>query len=435
MNQKWNLQDIKPSEPRKKRPSGDVEMTARPQPPRVSREEAEDIMSIDIVDGNKKKSRAVWYGLILFFVILAVGAVVSIMTAGAEVTVHPKHSEPTVDADFTAVRNPQPDQLAYEIMSLDAQGEQQIKASGQKQVQSNASGSILIYNKFKSSPVHLIAHTRFADPNGLIFRISKPVTIPGYTKDASGKIIPGVVTADVTADQPGQDYNIGPSHFTIPGLKGDAEYSAVYAESVQSFTGGFDGKKFIIDNTELETAQQKLRTQLRNSLLDKIDSKKPAGFVVYKDAVTFTYQSLPSVSAGDNLATIKEKVTMRIPMFKQDQFAQYIAKATVPGYNGAPVRIVDPYTMTFSYTSATTSATDISALDSINFHLKGQPQIVWKYDAEKLKADLANAPKSSLTSILGSFPAIQKAEATIRPFWKTRFPVDINKIKVTESIP
>lgn len=433
MNQKWNLQDIRPTPPRTKRTT-EREVEKRPQPPETTRDDAEDVMSIDIVDGNKKKSHGLMVGVIVFLLILAGGAIASIATAGAEVTVHPKHQEPTVDADFTAYKNPQQAQLGFEIMSLNAQGEKQVKASGQEQVTTNATGSVLIYNKYRTSPVKLVANTRFADPSGHIFRIKKAVSIPGYTKDASGGIVPGVVTADVTADKPGQGYNIAPAHFTVPGLKGDPEYNAVYAESVQSFTGGFSGNKFKIASTDLAVAKQQLETELRNSLLSKIDSSKPAGFTVYKGAVTFTYDQLPTVSAGSDLATLREKVTMRIPMFKDAPFANFIAQASIPGFDGSPVRIADPSAMTFSYTSATSSNTDISTLDSINFHLAGQPQIIWTYDAAKLKADLANTNKSNLPNVLSQFPAIQKAETVIRPFWSSRFPVDINKIKIKEVL-
>jgi hypothetical protein len=192
--------------------------------------------------------------------------------------------------------------------------------------------------------------------------------------------------------------------------------------------------KFIIDPAELEVAQQALRTELRNSLLTRIAAEKPAGFVLFPDAVTFTYESLPSVAYGDNLATIKEKVLLRIPLFKEDEFAKFLAVATIPGYEGNPVRIDNYDTFTFAYTNATTSSSDISNETSISFNLTGKPQIIWTFDAEKLKADLVNANKTALTTVLGGYPAIEKANAVIRPFWKTKFPTKIDEIEVKEEI-
>jgi len=278
-----------------------------------------------------------------------------------------------------------------------------------------------------------VTNTRF-ESNGLIFRIKDAAVLPGYTKDAEGNILPGVITADVFADEVGDQYNLGPSRFTIPGFAGEPEFDNLYAESIETFRGGFDGQRFIIDEKELQTAKQALQMELRNSLLERIGVEKPAGLVIFDGAVTFTYESLPSIEYGEDLATIKEKVTMRIPLFKGPEFASFIAEATVPGYEGGDVRITDYSIFDFKYSIATTSATDISTATSLSFKLTGRPQIVWEYDGEKLKADLLNSNKTALPSVLGSYPAIEKAEAVIRPFWKTKFPIAIDEITITEII-
>lgn len=434
MNQKWNLQDIKPAQPRKKRSAGEVSDLRRSEKPvQSTREDAEDVMSINVVDGNKKKGRSLMVALVVFFLIIATGFAASMLTAGAEITVFPRYREPNVNATFEAMKTPQPEELAYEIMTLDTAGERQVTASGQENVTQLAEGTILVYNKHQTAPVRLVTNTRF-EANGLIFRIKDSVVVPGYTTDQEGNVNPGVITAEVFADEAGEEYNLPPSNFTIPGFAGEDEFDNVYAESIETFSGGFNGQRFIIDEGELKTAQQALRTELRDSLLEKVAAEKPAGFTLFLDAVTFTYESLPAVEYGDNLATIKEKVIMRIPLFEDDNFATFIARATVPGYEGEPVRITDTSVMSFDYTSATTSSSDITNDNVLSFKLTGRPQIVWEYDAAKLTADLANANKTALPAVLGGYPAIEKAEAVIRPFWKTKFPINLDKITVIEVI-
>lgn len=434
MTQKWNLQDIRPANPRKRRTPEDSKIEVKPKPEAIPREEAEEEMSVRIIDGNKKKSKSLIYAIVIFVLIVGGGLLASALMAGADVTVYPRHREPNVNAVFEALRTPQPGELAYEIMTLEAEGERQVTASGQEQVQTQAEGTIFIYNKQQADPVRLVTNTRFQSPDGLIFKLKDPAIIPGYTKDAQGTILPGVTTAEVYADEVGEVYNIGPTNFTIPGFEGEPEFETIYGESTSAMTGGFDGMKFIIDDDELQVAQQALRTELRNSLLERIGSEKPAGFLMFPDAVTFTYETLPSVAYGENLATIKEKVLLRIPLFAEDNFASYIAQATIPGYEGVPVRIADHTVFTFEYTNATTSASDISNYTSLEFKLTGRPQIIWKYDSEKLKADLVNANKTALPTVLGGYPAIEKANAVIRPFWKTKFPTKIDEIEITEVI-
>ncbi len=434
MTQKWNLQDIKPAQPRR-RPSATHpdQLVRRPQPrPIIETENDEEANTITIEDGNKRNRRALWYALGIFFVIIGLAFSASILTGGAEVIVYPKTREPNVNAVFEAQKIASADQLPYELMTLEAEGERQVKATGQESVQSQATGKILVYNAFQTSPVRLVTNTRFESSDGLIYRVKDAVVVPGYTTAADGTIVPGVITAEVYADEAGEEYNVAPGRFTIPGFAGEPEFDKIYGESTEQFTGGFNGERFIIADEELKTAEQALRTELRNSLLERIDSEKPAGFTVFTDAVTFTYVTLPAVEYGDDLATIKEKAIMRIPIFKDDQFASYIAAATIPGYESEPVRIEDMSVLSFSYTNATTSSSDIGAVSSLSFKLTGRPKIVWVYDTDKLKADLLGANKTALNSVLGAYPSIERAEAVIRPFWKTKYPLKITDISVIE---
>lgn len=436
MAQKWNLQDIRPVEPRRRSlEPAPVEPLRRPISTNVvdTANSDESDGAIIISDGRTRKRRLLLVAFLIFFGIIGSAITAGIATSGATIVVQPNFFAPNVNASFETFKVATEKQLPYEIMTLEAEGERQVKASGEEAAEVQATGKILIYNKHQTSPVRLVANTRFASPDGLIFRIKDSAVIPGY-KEEGGKIIPGVVSAEVFADEVGEKYNLNPTTFTIPGFAGEPEFDNLYGESTESFTGGFSGTRFIIEDTELQTAEQALRTELRNSLLERINAEKPAGFIVYNDAVTFSYVSLPAVAYGDNLATIKEKVIMRLPMFKEDQFARFIAEATIPDYHDEPVRISNPTALTFSYTSATTSASDIGAVTSLSFALTGRPQIVYTFDVGKFKTELLGASKATLTSVLGNYPAISKAEANIRPFWKTTFPRKLDDIEVIEKI-
>jgi hypothetical protein len=434
MTQKWNLQDIKPAQPRKRAtPVGENMVKKKSTPVDASKGDNKELLGISSVSTQGKKPKSLLYAVVIFFVVVGGGVLASSLMGGADLTVYPRYREPNVNATFEASRTPQPKELAYEIMTLDTQGERQVSATGKEEVTAQAEGTILIYNAHQSKSIRLVTNTRF-ESNGLVFRITESAVVPGYTLDTSGEIVPGVITAQVFADDVGEEYNLSPSRFTIPGFTGEPEFDNLYAESIETFMGGFDGMRYIIDEDELQTATQALQMELRNSLLERISAEKPAGLILFNDAVTFTYESLPSAEYGEDEATIVEKVTMRIPLFKENEFAAFIAAATVPGYEGGDVRIEDYSVFTFDYTVATTSVTDISAVDIILFKLTGRPQIVWEYDGEQLKADLLTKNKTALTGVLGAYPAVEKAGAAIRPFWKTAFPDEVDEIRITEVI-
>lgn len=429
MDKKWNLQDIKPASDRRKRPSSEP-VRAEPvkRPPTIENKE-DGTMHIKVANNGKKRR----FGAlsVVALLLLVVGGVfaISYLTRGAEVTVYPRHQQPNVNAEFTAHQTPQVGELAYEIMTLEADGERQVSATGQEEVTELATGLIRI-TKTTPEAQRLIKNTRFESPNGLIYRTTETVVVPGAV---GGE--PGSIQAEVFADQPGEEYNAPNGTFTVPGLQSDpALFEAITATVAEPITGGFSGQKFIIDETELATAKQALQMELRDALLERVPNEKPAGFVVFDEAVTITYESLPAVEYGDNLATIKEKATLRIPLFKDDEFATFIAAATIPGYEDRPVRVDDANAFTFSYTSATTTAANIANYESLEFKLVGRPLIVWTYDEGKLATDLLGTAKTALPTILGGYPAILRAEAVIRPFWKRSFPTQLDEITITEVV-
>lgn len=479
MNQKWNLQDIQPAnrvrrsakrvQPKQthkpeleenEEKATDIkihtEERSAPREPRAIKKpsrmsnlrsrmsrkdtavdeliEESHFDTIEIVDGKKNRSTSYMIaGVVFIFVVLA-GVVASALMGGAEVVVKPRHTDKNIAATFQGSITPKQETITYELLTLEADGERQVEATGQEEVTSQAKGTLLIYNEFSTSPVRLVKNTRFESPDGLIYKIAESAVVPGYSTGNGGEKVPGVITADVFAEAPGERYNVGPSRFTIPGFEGFPEYESVYGESTGSMTGGFSGQKFIIDEAELEEARQALHTELRDALLERLPGERPAGFVVYDDAVTFTFNSLPAVAYGDNLATIKEQGVLRVPIFKESELAAFLASKSVPGYEGLPVRLEDYKSLAFQYTTPTTTVSDISTVSELPFMLNGNAKIIWEFNENELKADLLGVEKTAISQILGKYPAIESAEAVVRPFWKTSFPREMREITVTEVI-
>ncbi len=439
MTQKWNLQDIRPAEPRRRRPAVNNDNTdvKHSIPSEDYRAETEDLDTIVIKNGNKQRNSNY---LILGLVIIAVvGGLfgVSLLFSKTTLTVYPQFGEPNVNAEFTAYPDQRDGQLAYEIMTLTEQGERQVKATGQEEVKQQAKGFIEIV---KSTPgtERLIKNTRFRSTNGLIFRIQESIVVPGAVKDSSGKLVPGTIRAEVFADDFGQEYNLASGNrFDVPGFKEsnlNELYSSIYAENREAFTGGFSGPKFIIDDGELSTAEQGLQVELRDKLLARIDEERPAEFTAFPGAVAFTYNSLPAVQAGGDMVIIRVEAVLQIPLFNQSSFASYIAEETIPSYAGEPVRITNISDLTFNYKDATTNTTNIANSPSLVFSILGKPQVVWLFDAEQLKRDLAGKSLTAISLVLSGHTGIMSAEISGKPFWKRSFPDNKDDIIVTEVI-
>jgi hypothetical protein len=439
MSQKWNLQDIRPAEPRKRRPmhsaqpirqTGEESMSESPQ-------EREQIPSIIIQDGTKKDSNHLIIAIVLFVVIVGGALGLSTIFGKTTLTVYPQFREPNINSEFTAYPDKRENSLSYTIMTIESASESQVKASGQIQVETQATGAIEI---IKTTPgtERLIKNTRFRSPNGQVFRIQESVVVPGAVKDASGATVPGTIQAQVFADEAGEEFNLpAGTRFDIPGFKesnlGEL-YAAMYAENRQAITGGFNGPKYQIDESELGTARQALQIKLRDELLTRIESEKPNGFVAFPGATAITYNQLPTVEYGQDLVTIKEQAILQIPLFNIGDLGAFLAREAVATYSGGPVRVDDPTALTFTYASATSSASIIANEPSLTFTLRGKPLLIWEYDSVKLTRDIAGLPKTAINNVITAYPAIESAIVSITPFWKRSFPAEPESIEVIEEL-
>lgn len=439
MSQKWNLQDIRPAQKKAPSTSETATRTRKELSTRKRIEETEPTRTHKDPEFNftslaePRSKKKVIIVAILAILLIGGGFLVNMLMGGAVLTVYPKYKDVAVQGEFTASTQPLTGELGYELLTLEATGERQVTATGQEEVTERAMGNITVYNNSNSSQ-RLIKNTRFESPDGLIFRINESIEVPGATDNGTGSKVPGSAQAQVFADGTGEKYNVAPTRFAVPGLKGSEQYDLIYGESKVPFTGGFEGTKFIIDETELAAKKDELHTELQSALRTRLESEKPAGFIVYPNAVTFAYDSLPSTESGTEQATIKEKARLQVPLFSESEFSKYIAKKTLAGYENDDVIVTDPSALTFAYTSATTSTTDIAVSPVLNFSLKGNVRIVWTFDEDKLKSEIASLPKTALPNVLSGYNAIQRAEATIHPFWSHSFPDNIKKITVVQKL-
>ena len=440
MSQKWNLQDIRPAEPRKRRQAPRPDNTHN-RPTGASNSESnpdrENIPNIVIEDGNKKGQSRLLLSFIIFVVIVGGATGLSAIMGKTELTIYPEFREPNINADFTAYPDQRADSLSYEILTLEATSEAQVKASGQVQIQEQATGLITI-SKTTPGAERLIKNTRFRTPEGLVYRIQESVVVPGAVRNETGSLTTGTIQAEVFADEVGEDYNIDANtSFDIPGFQEGgftALFEAISAKNTSPFLGGFDGPQFQIDESELSEARQTLQVSLRDNLLTRIETEKPADFIAYPGAVAITFNQLPAVEYEQDLVTIREQAIMQIPLFQTTDLGSFLAQETIATYEGNPVRVADPLVMQFAYTSATTSRSIIANEPSLSFNLSGKPLLIWEYDIESLKTDLITLPKTAINNAVLAYPGIDGARVRITPFWQRTFPENAEDILVIEEL-
>lgn len=370
----------------------------------------------------RRRSRRFWLvALVVVAVCAVLGLLISTVFAGATVIVHPRTETVTVPASLEAAPNAPLGTLSYQTVTVSRSSDVTVPAEGTQRVSRPASGTITISNAYNASAQRLIANTRFEAADGKIYRIRDSVTVPGMSGTN-----PGTIKATIYADSPGPDYNkAAGATFTIPGFKGDPRYEKFTAKADGAIGGGFVGDEPAVSAQALSEAKTSLQQKVDADVRAAAAAEIPEGYVAIPGTLQVTFSELSQTAGPDKTAKLTQNATASGVIVRQSDLASAIARRAVQGYQGEAVTFLDASTMDVE--AATTTRTD----GTITVNLRGEASLVWQFDPNALSQALAGKSKSEFQGAIAAFqPAVEKADASIRPFWQGKFPSDAGKIKV-----
>ena len=376
---------------------------------------------------NPRWGKVILWILIIFVLLGGVVYAFSFFNS-AVVNLKIKEVSSPVDVEINMSKTAASSSLAFEIVSLDTEASQGVRAQGEKQVSEKASGTIVVYNK-NTIAQKLLAQTRFQSAGGKIYRIEKTVTIPAGKK-VGQNITPGSIETGIVADIPGAESNSPLTDFTLPAFKGTAKYTSVYARSKTVISGGAQGTVKIAKPEDVATAKNSLDSSIKDQLLKNVNSQKPDNFILLDNSYSIKYTPEDQESKGDSIL-VKEKGSIVGVLVDSNSFASYLAYQVIKGYAGEDIKIVNLNELTFSPTTATSSLSANTSQFSVG--VKGTAHFVYKYNADQLKKDLLGMSRASFPTIVATYTGIEKADAIIKPFWISRFPAQTDKIIVIEE--
>ncbi len=399
----------------------------------AAREEGETLLyereQVEWQEGSGERWRRflVWGVAIFFLGLLSLALVLSF--SGATITVTPKTARSPVNAEFVASRSA--GALYFARVPLLQSAEAVIPAPLEKRVSEKASGAIVVYNNFSVKPQRLIKNTRFETASGLIYRIDRSITVPGR-KGEGGAARPGSAETTVYADSPGAEYNMALSDFTIPGFKSDpARFAAFYARSKTPMTGGFEGVVSAPAESALAEAREKLHATLEEKIRRSASASRAEGLLLFPGATAYSFESLPLEAKGKDSVIVRERATGAAFLFKREELSRAVAGRLSSAPPGLPVEIPNLEELQFALRGEPAL---MAKAEEIRFTLKGDARIVWLFDEEKLRQALLGKPRGDLAAALSAFPAIEKVDLVLRPFWRRRFPENPDKIAI-ERVP
>lgn len=314
--------------------------------------------------------------------------------------------------------------LAYTPLKVSAEVSRTVPATGTVDANDRASGTIVISNLHSAKTQRLITNTRFETPEGKVYRIHAPITVPGYTI-RGGEKVPGTIEAVVYADQPGESYNTDSATFKLPGLKGSNQYDLITAATKGPLTGGYVGKRATVEKSVRDQAVAEIKAELDRELREKMAVATPAGSIVLEDAVAISYVEKPDISADQN-AIIAVVGTALAPAFPEEGLA--LALAAGAGVQAdAPLELRNPTELQYS----AVSATGLEAGEPVTFTLSGVAHLRTAFNERAFATDIAgrtkdgaNEARSGYRGIVG-VPVIQ-----VRPFWLSSLPKNPERITV-----
>jgi|CXWL01.1.fsa_nt_gi hypothetical protein len=368
-----------------------------------------------------RSARTFPYGTAVFtLLVIVVAGVVLYKFGGAKVTITPTENDATITGDFTATLSG--GSLPFEIITVEKTAGTPLKSEGTEVANEPAQGSIVIENA-QPTPQTLIKNTRFETSDGLIFRIHDSVTIPAGSVSSPGKL-----SVIAYADAGGDSYNVGPTNFTVPGLKGSKAFTLVTAKSSSPMTGGFSGTRATVSQAIRETQATKNKEALETSLKEGLAEKIPSGYVLVPGATFTTYSDIPDQIEKD-MVTVSLKGTATAIVFPQSALAKAIADKSVGSYGGEPISITDASRLALAPTVGLPAAGETS----FAFSLSGNATLVWDIDPAKISSGVAGKSRDAAQTVISTFPEVASATLLVRPFWKTTFPEDPKDITISTT--
>ena len=367
-----------------------------------------------------KKSRFLFKLVISFLILIllgALGAVILNRISTVAVNVFPYKEILAIDSRIRARANTTADGLLFEIAQLNAEESGLVTATGISSGGQYASGKIIVYNNYGSAPQRLIANTRFQTSDGKVYRIKGAISVPGM----------GMTEATVYADQAGEEYNIKPTDFTLPGLKGGPRFEKVFAKSKSAMSGGSSVNARVVKKEDIDSVRTAVNEKLKNRLTETLSKQKPEGYVLFAGAVKIEYMENPdNPKVGDSSSrsmAFKTNGSATGYLFKKDALSKALGDLKKAPKN-EPVAVDNVESLDFSLISADAKNKEITV------RLKGNADFVWVVDTAKLLEEIVNYKGKGYTSVFQNYPAIEKAAIVKSPKWWPRFPKDKSKIKI-----
>lgn len=415
--------------------------TRRRSAPAVVMENPVRMESVPRMENRERMSRAkaprsvFWPAIISVLVVVSlIGTYLFFKLPKADVTIWPKVETLSYQQTLTADKSVSSIDLANKLIpakyfQTSKTNSQDFPATGNASNEGYATGTVTVYNKFNPPEgFNFKAGTHFLSDTGKLFVATEKIVLPASTKSGS-KITPGSVTVSIKATESGDGYNIAPSNFSVPGLKGTAYYYSVYAVSTKAMEGGYSGKVKKVTDDDIQGAKDVLIKKSTDEAVADLRSQIPADYVLIDDAIS---SSVTSVSTAVKAGTVAQNFNCSATVqasalaFKKSDIEQLAKKYIINQMLQSQTLLEDSFKLDYSAAKVDISSGKITLATTFS---SGAYQSIDKNSLElSLLGKDANQIKSAIDSSLGQ--EAQKVQVDFWPFWVNRAPNNQRAVNV-----
>ena len=396
-------------------------------PPSFSRKKEEKVLRTTRVKGRTGKYFIIF--IIAFFALSATASAYFFLPR-ATVVLHLKAQEKSISLDIGASTETNgidagKDYIPAALEQITKEKNGEFEATGSQTGAGKATGKVVIYNEFSSENQPLVVTTRLETSDGKIFRITKSTVVPGLTQ-VSGEMKPGAIEADVVADKPGEEYNIEPTTFKIPGFKGGPKYEKFYAKSTKAMEGGSKGEATNVTSQDVAGAKEKLIAEAKKEVLEDLKNRLGPGRYFFEDTVVFDLvSSSSSKSVGSQVQkfTYTVGVKARVLSFQEEDVKELI-RNNEKASDTSLIQI--NFDKNINYVL---SESDVEK-GFVKFMAKTDINSAGGVDLASFKQETLGKNSGELESLIKNYPAIKSADVNFWPFFVSRVPKNEKWVKI-----
>lgn len=369
-------------------------------------------------DSVRPQKRSLFFLFIPIFVLIITSFFLYFYLPRVKIEIWPKREKLSFETEFKINQN-----VNGKLLKTEEVVSQEFLATEKFIKEIRAEGMVRLFNNHSAEAVVLREGTRFVSANGKLFRSPNRIVIPGRR----GQGVPGEIDIRIVADQPGKEFNIGPTIFSIPGLQGTAMFFEVTARSFEPMTGGLTTEAIRVGQRDLEVAERDLEAKTKELCLSNFRNQILPGFDFLAEAVEIKIQEKKSsVEVGAEkerfnfeirfncraLAFETKEVEAIAKNFIQERLPQ--AKAIIPASLKIDKSVIQQ---------------DLN-LGTAFLLLRLTADVYQPIDLVRLEKELIEKSLAETYLFLRNLKEVERVNVNFWPFWVRSVPRELERIKI-----